>query len=236
MTICKTINADFTIESTIYYDTDLAAIYFGDFYENACGTSANETYYKNGRLSYIVLFEDEEAKGAPYYKKSALQKMRKAELEDLWATYIGTGYSNPPATKAALIEDLMTVSVKDYYNRHFAESLWYDLDYDYVAHGYSQGDAVKVLDLSKSKYWPKNELQQLLYDTPVSGRIYISPTQDYCGDADLTIYLEDYLPDNYHADIDRETLTKAVLADHAGAPYYDTLRLHLGGMSLAPSF
>ena len=185
----------FAFTGTLHYDNALAYIHFKEFEVNASGGSAN-IMLGNG-VDYIVLFDDEAHKGRPFYAKSRLQKMRKSTLIDLWEYHNGTrmrGGYNTSYTKAEIISELMTITLEQYYRKHYEETArWYDLEADFVVRGYSQGDAFAVNDLTKTKRWDKESLCNIFYNSPLSGVVTVYENENEIE----TIYLDEFLDSEY---------------------------------------
>ncbi|MFB6349910.1 hypothetical protein ACFBZI_11745 [Moraxella sp. ZJ142] len=73
----------FSFECSLYHSTDLMDIECQAFENNASGYSANLIFCNRRGVDYLVLFENEQQKSEPYFKKSHLQKMRKEPQLDL---------------------------------------------------------------------------------------------------------------------------------------------------------
>ena len=219
----------YAFEGTLHYDNGLSNIRYNEFEANESGSSANIMLGSghNG-IDYVVLFDSEAQKDEPYYKKSRLQKMRKEALIDLWEyhneTCIRYGY-NTTYTKAEIIADLMTVTLEQYYRKHYDETRWYDLEADFIVHGYSQGDAVAANDLTKHKVWDKDSLCNIFYDSPLAGVVTV-----YENDSELeTIYLGEFLDSEYETwqPEHKETLIAAIMKRYENEDYVTALREYL---------
>lgn len=223
------ITSPYMFEGTLRYDNGLSHIRFKEFGANESGYSAN-IMLGSGRngVDYVVLFDSEAQKDAPYYKHAHLQKMRKTDLIDLWEhhndTRIYHGYDTH-YTKAVIIADLMTVTLEQYYRKHYDDTRWSDLEADFIVRGYSQGDAVAVNDLSEQKLWSREKLCNVFYGSPLSGTIIV-----YENDAEIaTIHLDEFLDDEYVTwqPEHKEALIAAVMERYENEVYADTLRKYL---------
>ena len=178
----------YTFDVNANYSNDLSSIYYNDFIAE----------WKNKMLrfgdSYMVLFASEDVKNAPYYKISQLRKMNKQALYDLCEQYDILNYYHSDCdydtnTKQNLIDEIMRyVDNEKYYEQHYSESRYVDLDYDFRVIGYCQGDVVKVKligsekDFLKYSYMPDAEyLTHIFYDSPIQGYITVS-----CNGEELT--------------------------------------------------
>ena len=214
----------YAFEGTLRHDNHLSYIYFKDFEANESGNSANVMLSGRNGVDYVVLFEDEAQKDELYYKKSRLQKMRKGELEELWA-YHNNGYPHLTTTKDELIEDLLTVTLEQYYSHHHDETSWHDLEADFIMRGYSQGDAIAVKDLTKHKIWDEESLRNVFYDSPLAGIVTI-----YENESEIeTVYLDEFIEDEYTTwqPEHKEALIEAVMKRYESAGYATALREYL---------
>lgn len=112
----------------------------------------------------------------PYCTKTALNALSKAELQDLYSVH----YACPDGmTKKEMIEDLVLITMEEYFEEVYDNTSWHDLPYDYILCGYSQGGAVKVyvhgnMAKDQSSMIPaKDDLHHLLFDSPISGHITV---------------------------------------------------------------
>ena len=158
----------------VSYDCDLSSIYFEDFKSDI---EDHSLWMGDRQTDYLVIFENEKVISKPYYTKTYLRNLTKQELYDL-AVYYELIYDNGNQdifTKAELIESLYCIRVEDYYKKHYEESSYHELDYDFSICGYSQGDAVKIkLVGNVEKYINAEFLTNIFYDTPLQGEIIIS--------------------------------------------------------------
>lgn len=172
------------------YDSDIAHMWFEDWkYELECDNSLLIfSHHRNG-LDFILIC-DELSK--PFYTKTELRAMNKACLIDL--CYKMDIYINDSYTKAEIIDEVYnSVDNEYYYNHLYNNTPWRDLPYDFIARGYSQGDAVKVINNSKQyAYYDKETIENLLYNTPIFAGIIEFLDQE--------IYLDDYVDSCYNWD------------------------------------
>lgn len=218
--------APFAFEGGLHCDNSLASSYFNDFADNVSDTSANLMFSGRNGVEYVVLFENEAQKDEQHFNKSYLRLLRKCRLVDLYCRLIGH-IDSYELTKPELIDDLMTITHEKYYRRHYADDsvTWYDLEHDYVVCGYSQGDAVAVKDLSKSKFWTEESLCNIFYDSPLSGKVTIYQDEQEIAE----IYFDEYL-DSLYATWDSErkdALIESIMKHHTNKPYADALREYL---------
>ena len=214
----------YAFEGTLRHDNGLSYIYFKDFEANESGNSANVMLSGRNGIDYVVLFEDELQKDEPFYKKTYLQKMRKEVLLDLWV-YHNNGHPHPTTTKDDLIEDLMTITLEQYYCNHHNETSWHDLGADFIVHGYSQGDAIAVKDLTKLKLWDEESLRNVFYDSPLAGIVTI-----YENESEIeTIYLDEFLESEYEPwqPERKEVLIDNIMKRYESADYATALREYL---------
>lgn len=182
--VLKANDAQFvSFEHSARYDCDLSRMYFDDFKDEI----KNQSLWCGSRQTdYLVIFESEALKYESHFKKSKLAKMKKAELYDL-AESFDLAYCNVNhITKSDLIDELMGITNESYYEHHFAENSWYDLECDFVVRGYSQGDAIKVLLVGKvESYINCDFLTNVFYDTPLCVKITIDVNYNFYDEVDL---------------------------------------------------
>ena len=176
-----------TFDHNIRYDNDLSQIYFDEFISNASGCNEVQLFD-----SYLVIYGDNVSKDDIYYKRYQLEKMRKDDLIELCETM--QLYLNDDMLKSDYIDELMTIDNEQYYQIHYAESYYNDLDYDFSFNGYSQGDYYKVKTIGKMQKWINSEyLTNIFYDAPITGVIEI----DINGVTVDEINLYDFMQDEY---------------------------------------
>lgn len=188
---------------SVRYDNDLSRIYFEDF------VAQNDVLLLGKRQAdYCVIFYDGTV-DKPYFKKSHLVRKSKEELCSL-AFDLGliTGYSWH-YKKADVIEILMSVTNKNFYEWHYDAEYWHDLEQDFTIYGYSQSDYVAVKEVgSKKSFFPRDYLQQVFFDCPIAARLEIYQIecgefmQDSKEELIEEIYLDEYLTSIYEYDKD----------------------------------
>lgn len=156
------------VEIKIAYDNYLSQLYFKDFINGMDGTSVQTFHGRNG-VEYVVIYENEELRKDSYFKKSHLNKMRKGELLELGEDY-DLYHLNNAYTKADIIEELLLISNDRGYEVHFHNTNFNDLDCDFHAHGYSQGECIAVKKVGKA-YYEREDIENLFYKSPISGSI-----------------------------------------------------------------
>jgi hypothetical protein len=184
------------IELNVSYDSDLARIYYKDFINNSCGEEPVLQLDLGGRDNYAYIIGDI---SKPFYKVSHLTKMKKADLVELCEVLLGDySFDGDDYTKAELVDELMGISIENYYkqiNEHYSYSDFQDkIVHDwYTSRGYSQGDASIIIkidgDLTDSY---KTYIDHILWDTPIYFRITINDEDEY--------YESEFLDDIYEYD------------------------------------
>lgn len=187
----------------VRYDNDLSRIYFEDF------EAQNDVLLLGKRKTdYCVIFHGGSA-DKPYFKKSRLVRKSKEELCGLaFGLGLITGYSWH-YKKADVIDLLMSVTNKNFYEWHYDEEYWYDLDQDFTIHGYSQSDYVAVKQVgSKKAFLSEDYLKQVFFDCPIVARLEIYQLEccEFMQDSEEElieeIYLDEYLASIYEYDKD----------------------------------
>lgn len=184
------------IELKIHYDCDQARYELEDFIQEPEVLALRD---RRGGIDYIVLAPD---LSAPYRSLSALRRMTKQELTDLWQLMnldAGCDY-----TKQELIDELRHVTKADYLTELYGNTPYRDLPYTYSVNGYCQGDSCRVYDMyPEGKALYKREyIHHLLWDAPIYGTLSVNG-EEY--------YIDWYLDDVY--EYDTEALLRN-LADH----------------------
>ena len=169
----------YTFDLYAKYSNDLSSIYYSDFM-----TEWENKIIKHDH--YIVFFASENIKNAPYYKISHLRKMSKQALFDLCEQYEILNYNHTCHDyeynkKDDLINEIMRyVDNEKYYEHHYNETRYNDLDYDFRVVGYCQGDAIKIKLVGSEKefkdqsYMPTSDyLTNIFYDSPINGCIAV---------------------------------------------------------------
>lgn len=188
---------------SVRYDNDLSRIYFDDFV-----AQTDVLLLGKRQTDYCVIFHDGSA-DKPYFKKSHLVRKSKEELCGLaFGLGLITGYSWH-YKKADVIDLLMSVTNKNFYEWHYDEEYWYDLDQDFTIHGYSQSDYVAVKQVgSKKAFLSEDYLKQVFFDCPIVARLEIYQLEccEFMQDSEEElieeIYLDEYLASIYEYDKD----------------------------------
>lgn len=186
---------------TVRYDNDLGAIYLAGF-----KAESDALFLGKRSTDYLVLFRDGSGE-KPYFKKSKLARMRKDELCDLaFSMGLMSGYSHN-YRKDDVIEILMDVTNRAFYELHFEIENWRDLDHDFLIRGYGQGEVIAVKEVGEG-IAGKEYLQHLFFDSPVFARLQIFEVEGgeywHHGKIDVVdeIDLREYLYDEYSYDKD----------------------------------
>ena len=167
----------------LYYCNGLGQIYFDWFREDL--ESQDKLLMLSGRngVDYMIFANLYD----PYFDDDKLDGLCESGLIDLYQDFVYYDYEGLSIEE--MKEELKdSYTVKDYYTKMHEEMSWRDLDCDYILHGYSQGDAVKVINYFKDNddaYTPEgDDLQRLLYDTPIDGEILFNGEE-----LDFRVYL-----------------------------------------------
>lgn len=156
------------IEFHVFYDNDMAQFYFKDFLEGADGTPV-EYIHKD-----VYLMGDS---SKPYYKKSQLNKMTKADLIELDQGYeLLCPYEYDTTTKQELVTAIYEVTIKHHYEylckMHELRD-FFTHDY-HVSRGYSQGDVVYIISIDGFYAGQKSHLDNIFWDMPIYMQIYVN--------------------------------------------------------------
>lgn len=187
----------------VRYDNDLSRIYFDDF------VAQNDAlFFGKRQTDYCVIFHDGSA-DKPYFKKSHLVRKSKEELCGLaFGLGLITGYSWH-YRKADVVEIMMSVTNKNFYEWHYDAEYWRDLEQDFVICGYSQADYVAVKQVGgKKDFFTKDYLKQVFFGCPIDARLKIYQIeccefmQDSAGGLVGDLYLDEYLTSIYEYDKD----------------------------------
>jgi hypothetical protein len=167
-------------------------MYYDDWVNNASGEEPVLKLDLGGRDNYVYIIGDV---SKPYYKKSQLNRMKKAELVELSEKYMGYyAFSPNDYTKAEMIDELKDISIQKHYEYLASTYSWISfqdkIEHDwYITKGYSQGDAVMIIkvdgELTESY---KKYIDNILWDLPISLRIEVD---------DKEYYEDDFLDDIY---------------------------------------
>lgn len=159
------------IELHVQYDTDLARIYFEDFEREAVRINLG------GRDNYLFLLGDS---SAPFFTKSKLQRMKRADLLELCEMY-EVGFFDD-ATKSEMIDELVHVSIKRHYEYLATDYSWNRIQENitheyYVTRGYNQGDAALIVSINDPI--DKSYIDHIFWDCPVYIRAEIDGVEFY---------------------------------------------------------
>lgn len=179
----------------VEYDIDLGAIYLADF-----KAESDALFLGKHSMDYLVLFRDGSGE-KPYFKKSNLARMRKDELCDLaFSMGLMSGYSHNYRKDDVIEILMMDVTNRAFYEWHFENENWHDLDHDFLIRGYGQGEVIAVKEVGEG-IAGKEYLQHLFFDSPVFARLQILEVEggeywhqakrDVVDEIDLTEYLYD---------------------------------------------
>ena len=201
------------IEFYCHFDTCLSQMYFDEFASEAVRVEI-------GRNSSAFILGDA---SKPFHRKAALREMKKDRLFDLCADYDLLCWTARPSdyTKADLISDLLSVTIKQHYTLT-AQGGWGafidSIEHDYhQSNGYSQGDSAIIISLDKpitpsmKKYY-----DNILWDSPISIRATVN---------DAEFFEEDFLNDYYEWDRDavKAKILTLPVSDYAKAWLVDAL-------------
>lgn len=187
----------FTITHNIFYSLDLSSIYYDDF--------ISELGDKFNRINdgYIVIGDASK----PQFTWSEIRAMNKVCLLDLVSDILGWGYDS--LTKKELESEARNITKLDYLKDLCDNSGWRDIqEYTFIAHGHSQGDAVKVFILdSEYNYITCEYIENLFYNCPLTGTIEIIDIET--DNTIQEIYIDEYL-DNQYGFYDKKDIVKLV--------------------------
>lgn len=185
----------------IGYDEDLGHIWWNEFLADYDYLK----FYGHNKLEYLVLFVKGEM-GKAAFNRNELEEKGFEELLDLAESF---DLHTDGSDKEDLINVLMSVTNEQYYYNHYHDiDRFSDLEYDFIARGYSQGDAVAV-NLAGKVEVTKEQIEHLLYDSPIMGmlKIYEAKTganMTYLSDVEWVevdqIWLEEYFINYYDWD------------------------------------
>lgn len=214
------------LELSIYRCLSTAGVWWDDFVQDADGLSDRLIYRDNrGGVNFIVLCRD---KDALFYPLDELEKMEQERLENLWDSYdvgLYTDISEMSVSELAA-EIHAYVTVEAAYNLLAEVINWQSLPYDFIATGYSQGDAVKVLIHddgegesidwyeSRKNIFTRQHIENLLYDVPIQGNLIVNGLEFYLDEMDLDPYEtdKDKIIDTLYTEVkDNTQLTTAEL-------------------------
>lgn len=190
---------------SVRYDNDLSQFYFEDF-----KNENHVLFFGDRSIDYCVIFENEEVKNAPYFKKSRLGRMKKSDLYEILNNVGLADYDLDNYTKAEIVDLLLQVTNESFYKSHYENSSYGCLEYDFAICGYCQGDYVKINKVGSAEWceksYSKEYLSNLFFDSPVSGKIELvelseskSGFIDDCAENSIfEIYIDELLEDQYN--------------------------------------
>lgn len=186
----KTVNKLYKIDA--YFDVTLAYEYFNDFIHiNKDLNKALFFYSDRGSLDYMVFSDNF---NSSFYATDDLDK-----LDDLDRLFICETLGLYEDEIKEYLDDVLTLTIEDYYTFLHKEKHWHDLDYTFILSGYSQGDAIKILDLTKGQEYSndsyKKYLHNIIFDAPITIVLIDSQGGIY--------YLGEYLDLSYEYDRDK---------------------------------
>lgn len=164
------------IELHVSFDTDLSSIYFDDFEREAVRIELD------WRNNCLFLLGDS---SAPFFTKSKLQRMKRADLLELCEMY-EVGFFDD-ATKSEMIDELMHVSIKRHYEFLASDYSWHRIQENisheyYVTRGYCQGDAALIVSINGPI--DKSYIDRIFWDCAIYIRAEINGVEFY-GDSFL---------------------------------------------------
>ena len=182
---------------SVRYDNDLSRVYFEEF-----ATQNDVLLLGKRQTDYCVIFHGGSV-DKPYFKKSHLVRKSKEELCDLaFGLGLITGYSWH-YKKVDLVEILMSVTNRNFYEWHYDVEDWQDLEHDFVINGYSQSDYVAVKQVgSKKAFLSEDYLEQVFFFCPIAARLDIYQIEGCEQELIEEIYLDEYLTSVYEYDKD----------------------------------
>lgn len=201
------------------YDLSLAQIMYDDF------RKYEAIRIPFGRDNAMFLIGDAKK---PMFKKSALEKMSKQDICDACIDFgILSALCNiEDYTKAELIEDLLLITIEQYYEIICKQAYWNDLKekikHDYfTSHGYSQGDVALIVSIDNPIDKSMREyINRLLWDCPAYIHLIVN-------DQEFTD--EDLLDDIYNYDYENilEKVKSLPISENAKSWIYENLPEHL---------
>lgn len=190
------------------YSHDLSEIHYEWFAED------NNVVTCGGRqIDFMIVSPNVDPNDDPMFSKAELRKMSAEEVSqlhiDLELSYYGA-YHDP--NKEEMIDDLVNVSVAEYYKKLYTNNRWHDLPCDVISRGFSQGDAVKIV-FHKCRHVDVRHIDDILWRSPITIRL----TDHESGEE---WHIDEYMDSVYEYDLDK--LLEAC-KPHLPAPAYDFL-------------
>ena len=207
----------------IYYDCNLASDYFNDFKDGHMNNNIN-LFFGSRSTNYLVIFENETVANTSYYKKSRLARMNKTSLYELLEKhnmYITYELNFDEMSKSIMIDNLLLLTLEDYYTSHYENESYQDLEFDFAIGGYSQDDYCKVKVVGNVEKWINEEyLTNIFYGAPLRGYIEVICNGELLHD--FSIY--DLANFDEYAYYDKDKLI-AIIGEHCKNKDYKDLLL-----------
>lgn len=182
-----------TFEHNISYDNGLSSIYFNDFIKGHTGVAVQS--FGNRQTDYLVVYGDNVSIDDSYYDTDYLESLSNDELVELLDDI--SNYYYDADDRDDMIDQLSNLSISYYYENHFDNVNWYNLDSDFNIVGYSQGDNIKVKLLGNaSEYYDEDSLTRLFYDSPISGSVNVYSNGELINE----LFANELLDDSYNWD------------------------------------
>ena len=182
-----------TFEHNISYDNSLSSIYYNDFIKGYTGV--NVQTFGNRQTDYLVIYGNDISADDNYYDTDYLESLSNDELIELLDNI--SNYYYDADDRDDMIDQLSNLSISYYYENHFDNVNWYNLDSDFNIIGYSQGDNIKVKLLGNvSDYYDEDSLTHLFYDSPISGIVNVYSN----GELIEELFADEMLENYYHWD------------------------------------
>lgn len=183
-----------------FYDICLSQHYFEDFKNE---WSDQSLWFGDRNSDYIVFFANKDLMEKSYYKISELRKMKKSELFELnnKFDFVAHWEDEKEYKKSDLIDNLMGVTNTSFYENHYDDTSFYDLDYDFDITGYSQGDKILIkkvgtekefLDCEKCQLIDSESLTNLFYDSVKCLKVDCFVNNELFEEIDLIEFIDMY--------------------------------------------
>lgn len=184
------------LELTAVMDDDLARIRWDDFKQGSDGCFVDVISCNRYGAEFIAIFADEDEAYSPHFTKRELNAMSKESLYELLINH-QQEYNIYNLTKKELVDEAYCITKLDYLKNDFVSKRWNDFgDYEFLVHGYSQGEATKVYLSPKAKkqysLYDRNYMFNLMHCSPALISLTINDNDEY--------YLHERLDDEYNYD------------------------------------
>lgn len=189
----------FSLNHNLRYNSHISHLNFTEFEQKESTLMLGE----HG-VDYVVVGNlDENA-----FKISHLRKKSKAEVVELADSLELYTFNS---TKEQVIAELMDVSKREYYTNIFNNKYWRDLPCDFVATGYCQGDAVKVLVVDQGyEHITVEYVSNIFFDSPITGTIEL-----YYDDKLMTeVYVNEFVDE--YSFYDKDKLIESIKSNYTG--------------------